>query len=82
MVSAISGYLLVYWCPETVTVSGQSVPLQQAMIQGQVNYWHSPAAMWLVLGLWAVAGCLIAVGLRGWLTKSAQWTKKGDQGQH
>jgi MFS family permease len=82
VVSALSGYLLVYWCPETVAVNGQSVPLQQAMIQGQVPYWHSPAAMWLVLGLWAFAGCLIAVGLRGWLTKSARWKNKDNQGQH
>lgn len=73
--SALSGHMLEHWCPEKVVVNDQSVPLQQAMVQGQVPYWHSPAAMWLVLGLYAFAGCLIGVLIRGWLTQGAQWKK-------
>jgi hypothetical protein len=65
--------MLEYWSPETVVVNGVSQPLQQAMIQGQVSYWHSPAAMWLALGVWAFIGCLAAILLRGWLTRGAQW---------
>jgi predicted MFS family arabinose efflux permease len=52
---------------ETVHVS-----LQFAMINRWVNYWHSPAAMWLILGLYAFLGCVIAAFLRGWLTKGAR----------
>jgi hypothetical protein len=63
-----------------VTIAGAAVPLQQAMIQNQVPYWHSPAAMWLVLGLYAFAGCLVGVFLRGWLTRGVQW--KSDSAPH
>jgi MFS family permease len=73
LVSAFSGHMLEHWSPEKVVVNGVSVPLQEAMIQNQVPYWHSPAAMWLVLGLYALAGCVVAVFLRGWLTRGAQW---------
>jgi len=73
LVSAFSGHMLEYWSPEKVSVNGGSVPLQQAMIHNQVSYWHSPAAMWLVLGVYALVGCLIAILIRGWLTKGAHW---------
>jgi hypothetical protein len=72
-VSYFSGAMLNRWCPETVSVNGTSVPLQQAMINNQVDYWHSPAAMWLLLGGWALAGCILALLLRGWLTRGAHW---------
>jgi MFS family permease len=73
LTSAFSGHMLEHWSPEKVMVKGVPVPLQQAMIQGQVSYWHSPAAMWLVLGLYALGGCVIALILRGWLTRGAHW---------
>ncbi|MBP7934468.1 MAG: hypothetical protein KA354_07440 [Phycisphaerae bacterium] len=73
LVGLISGHMLAYWSPERVVVNGVSLPLQQAMIQGQVSYWHSPAAMWLVLGVWAFVGCLAARLIRGWLTQGGRW---------
>jgi hypothetical protein len=73
LVSAFSGHLLEYWSPEKVVVNGVSVPLQQAMIADQVPYWHGPAAMWLVLGLYAFAGCVIAILIRRWLTHGAHF---------
>jgi MFS family permease len=76
LVSAFSGHMLSYWSPEKVTVDGALVPLQQALIQGQVPYWHSPAAMWLVLGLYAMVGCIVAALLQGWLTQGARWKKE------
>ena len=74
LVSAFSGHMLSRWSPEKVTVNGVQVPLQQALINNQVPYWHSPAAMWLFLGAIAFAGCVVAVLMRGWLTKGAHWT--------
>lgn len=74
LVSAFSGYMLEYWSPEKVTVAGATVPLREAMIKHQLPYWHTPAAMWLVLGIYAFAGCAIAVMIRGWLTRGARWT--------
>lgn len=76
VVSSLSGAMLQRWSPETV--SGASthfvpVPLQTAMMHGQVAYWDSPAAMWLLLGGYALAGCLVALWLRNWLTRGANW---------
>jgi len=76
LVSAFSGHMLSRWSPETVQVNGTAVPLQQAMIHNQVSYWDSPAAMWLWLGLYAFAGCVLALMLRGWLTRGAHWKRE------
>ncbi|MEI6394294.1 MAG: MFS transporter [Verrucomicrobiota bacterium] len=73
LVSVLSGHMLQRWCPENVIVNGTSVPLQEAMIHNQVGYWHSPAAMWLVLGSYALVGCIMAAFLRNWLTRGAHW---------
>jgi MFS family permease len=73
VVSFLSGHMLERWSPEKVTVSGVEVPLQQAMINHQLDYWQRPEAMWLVLGLYAMAGCILALLLRGWLTRGARW---------
>jgi hypothetical protein len=75
-ISALSGYMLGYWSPETVQVNGVETPLKDALVARQVPYWHSPAAMWLVLGLYAFAGCLIAVLIRGWITRGARWKQE------
>jgi MFS family permease len=75
LVSAFSGHMLTRWSPETVSVNGTAVPLQQAMIHNQVSYWDSPAAMWLWLGIYAMVGCILALLLRGWLTKGAHWKR-------
>ncbi len=73
VVSALSGFMLERWSPEKVMVHGSEVPLRQALIDHAVPYWHSPSAMWLILGFYAMAGCIGAVLLRGWLTKGARW---------
>lgn len=65
-VSMFSGHMLERWSPETVTVNGAQVPLQQAMINHQLAYWQRPEAMWLWLGLYALAGCVIALALQRW----------------
>jgi MFS family permease len=69
LVSIWSGHMLERWCPEKVRVNGELIPLQQAMVENRLSYWDSPAAMWLWLGLYALAGCVIALFLRGWLTR-------------
>ncbi len=71
-VSAFSGHLLERWSPETVTVDGAAMPLQQALVENRLPYWQTPSAMWLWLGLYAFVGCLIALFLRRWLTKGAK----------
>jgi len=66
-----SGHMLERWSPETVTVNGAQVPLQQAMVNHQLDYWQRPEAMWLWLGLYALAGCIIALALRRWFEGEA-----------
>lgn len=73
VVSFLSGHLLARWAPESVSVNGQSVPLQQAMLNGQVDYWHSPAALWLLLGGYALGGCILTLVFKNWLTRGAHW---------
>jgi MFS family permease len=73
IVSWFSGDWLTRWSPEKVNLNGVEVPLQQAMIANQLDYWHTPSAMWFWLGLYALAGCIIAALLRNWLTKGARW---------
>ena len=72
LVSAFSGHLLEHWSPEKVTIDGVAVPLQQAMVAQQLDYWHRPEAMWLVLGAYALAGCIVAAFLEKWLTQGAR----------
>jgi POT family proton-dependent oligopeptide transporter len=60
VVSLLSGHLLVRWCPEGIG---------PRMAAGEVGYWDSPAAMWLVLSLVGLVGCFGAVALRRWLTR-------------
>lgn len=68
VVSLISGHLLVRWCPEGIG---------PRMAAGQVGYWDSPAAMWLILSLVGLVGCFGAVALRGWLTRGLKEEKAG-----
>lgn len=65
VVSLLSGHMLTRWCPE-----GVQAPLKA----GTLPFWDSPAAMWLVLGLFAIGGPIIAIMLRGWFTKGASWS--------
>ncbi|HOW68199.1 MAG TPA: MFS transporter [Candidatus Paceibacterota bacterium] len=60
LVSAISGHLLARWCPEGIA---------ERMIRGEVRFWDSPAAMWLLLAASAMLGCLLALALRPWFTR-------------
>jgi MFS family permease len=73
LVSIFSGHMLMRWSPEKVTVDGVTMPLQQAMIENRLDYWHTPAAMWMYLGLFAMIGCILAALLRNWLTKGAHF---------
>jgi hypothetical protein len=60
VVSFFSGHLLDRWCPEGIG---------DRMVAGEVPFWDSPAAMWLVLAVYAVGGCLLALLLRPWFTR-------------
>ena len=65
IVSALSGHMLARWCPEDIGPK---------LTQGTLAYWDTPAAMWLFLGIVAMAGVLIAILLKPWFVKGARWT--------
>ncbi len=71
--SLLSGHMLNRWAPETVQVDGATLPLREAMVQGRLPFWQSPAAMWLILGVIALVGCIVAAMMRSWLTQGARW---------
>jgi hypothetical protein len=66
IVSALSGHMLSRWVPEGVG---------ERLREGTVPFWDSPEAMWLILGLVALAGPILALCFQGWLTKGARWHK-------
>ncbi len=80
-VSLLSGHMLTRWSPETVAVGGVTMPLQQALIENRLDYWHTPGAMWLILGAFALAGCVVAALLSGWLTTAPEspWIPADDK---
>ncbi|WIO73253.1 hypothetical protein QP938_08020 [Porticoccaceae bacterium LTM1] len=60
VVTKLSGVMLVTWVAEDVSVR---------IADGTLPFWESPEAMWLVLGVWALSGPVIAWFFRGWFTK-------------
>ncbi len=64
IVSAVSGHMLARWAPKGIGAQLQA---------GTVSFWDSPSAMWLYLGIVAVAGPLLAIAFSDWLTKGARW---------
>lgn len=63
LVSVVSGHLLARWVPEGIGPQ---------LAAGQVSYWDSPSAMWLLLGAYALVGCVVALLLRRWFTKGIE----------
>ncbi len=68
-VSAMSGHMLERWSPDGIG---------DRLRAGTVDFWHSPSAMWLVLGIWAVSGPVIALLFERWFTKGARWKAGGE----
>ncbi len=62
-ISLVSGHLLTRFCPEGIR------PRIEA---GTLPFWSSPEAMWLLLGLFALLGILMALAFRGWLTRGVK----------
>ncbi len=61
-VSFLSGHMLVKWCPEGI---GEKIA------EGELTFWETPEAMWMILFIWAISGVAIAIIFRKWLTRGA-----------
>jgi len=64
VVSILSGHMLTRWSPEGIG---------DRMASGMVAFWDSPAAMWLILGVFAIGGPIVAIIFKGWFTAGARW---------
>ena len=71
--SVLSGQMLARWIPEFP--DGEPI-LRERLAAGQVAFWDSPSALWIILGIPALGGPIVAWLLRGWFTKGAKWTTK------
>jgi MFS family permease len=64
VVGVLSGHMLGRWVPEGI---GERIRA------GTVGFWDRPEGMWLILGIWAIAGPVMALVFQKWLTQGARW---------
>lgn len=74
IVSAISGWLLTTWVPEYP--AGEPL-LGERLAAGQIDFWHSPSAMWIILAIPALGGPLVALLFRRFFTQGAKFEGRG-----
>ena len=70
VVSALSGNMLMRWCPD----SAPGEPNVGEQIQaGELAFWDTPYVMWVILGGAAIIGTIFAILGKGWFTKGAHF---------
>jgi POT family proton-dependent oligopeptide transporter len=74
LVGTLSGHMLTRWVPEYP--EGEPI-LRDRLAAGDISFWNSPSALWLLLGAFALGGPLIALALKGWFTKGVHWERSG-----
>jgi POT family proton-dependent oligopeptide transporter len=74
-VSALSGYMLAYWVP----TYEEGPSLVERLDAGTVPFYKTPTMMWLILGVWALSGPIVALLMRGWFTKGAKFDNDGEE---
>ncbi len=72
VVSFMSGHMLARWVPEYP--EGEPL-LRDRLANGEIPFWDSPSAMFIILGFAALFGPIIALSLKRWFTKGAKWEK-------
>lgn len=77
----VSGLLLMRWCPEKIVVNGVATPLHDVIASRTLPYGESPEMMWLLLGIFALAGPLIMIVFRGWFTRGMHAERHADPAQ-
>lgn len=66
VVSLLSGHMLARWVPED---------MGERLRAGTVAFVDSPSMLWLILGVFALGGPLVALLMKNWFTKGAQWDR-------
>lgn len=70
VVSALSGNMLMRWCPEFPPGEPN---MGQRIEAGVIGFWDSPYVMWIILGAAALFGTICAILGKGWFTKGAHF---------
>jgi len=78
LVSAASGFMLAKWVPPPP--KEEPLALREQLEAGTIPFWESPSAMWILLGIVALGGPLVALLLKNWFTKGAHFEKGGGAG--
>lgn len=66
VVSLLSGHMLTRWVPED---------MGERLRAGTVAFVDSPSMLWIILGVFALGGPLVAWLLKDWFTKGVKWEK-------
>ncbi|MFH1132398.1 MAG: MFS transporter [Pseudomonadota bacterium] len=72
-VSFMSGHLLRWYVPEAA--EGEPI-LRDRLAAGEIPFWDSPFALFIILGVITLIGPIVALSLKKWFTKGARWEKE------
>ena len=72
LTGAVSGLMLMRWCPEFIVQHGTNVPLQTVLTTQSLPYWQTPEAMWFILAIPAVVGPIIMLLMKDWFLEVAK----------
>ena len=67
----LSGHMLARWCAQPP--GDNPLLLREQLEAGEVGFWDSPSAMWLVIGAVALISPLVVWLLRKWLSKGTHY---------
>jgi MFS family permease len=70
VVSALSGAMLIRWCPEFPPGEPN---MGERIQEGMVPFWETPYVMWIILGAVALVGTIVAILGKPWFTKGAHF---------
>ena len=68
MVGLLSGHMLTRYVPENIG---------EGLRAGTVAFTDSPSMLWIILGIFAVGGPLVALLMKKWFTKGAHFERSG-----
>lgn len=74
-ISAVAASMLATWVP--VETDDQAIQLREALEAGTIPFWQSPGAMWVILGVSAVIGPVIALACWRWFRRGAPFHHGG-----
>ncbi len=78
LVGLASGHMLARWVTEFP--KGEPIIGDRLML-GEMSFWQGPSSMWVILGILAISGPIIALLFKGWFTEGLEEKKKKTQSE-